>query len=298
MLDSLAALLRLRRLTVDDAKRLLAASLRAEEAAQKKAEAAESSIGDEAAAASDLASGDGAVEAFAAWLPVGRSQAVTARAAHEQLRSEVAMARAGLTAARAASDAALGLIERRGGATGGGGGAARAGHPRRDCWSPSVRKPVGPLRDRQVGHVAQVQPAFLGARAVGEDQPHVPQALTMGQVDNTKAAWVDRAIPKPIAPPTRRPGDASINLVDLSVATIDDAEGRIACRIAALRGCRVRGSRARRRRPCGSAELDVVDHAGVDRAALLVVAVLGKRPEGQNGKSHPQAAVLARWHRD
>ncbi len=113
MPDPLATVLRLRRVTVDDAKRCLAAVLRAEEAAQRKAEAAESSIDDEAAAASDLAGGDEAVEAFAAWLPVGRSKAAAARAEHDQLRSEVAMARAGLTAARAAAEAADALVEHR-----------------------------------------------------------------------------------------------------------------------------------------------------------------------------------------
>ena len=113
MPDPLATVLRLRRVTVDDAKRSLAAVLRAEEAARMRAEAAESSIDDEAALASDLAGGDEAVEAFAAWLPVGRSKAAAARAEHEQLRSEVAMARAGLTAARAAAEAADALVERR-----------------------------------------------------------------------------------------------------------------------------------------------------------------------------------------
>ena len=113
MPDPLATVLRLRRVTVDDAKRALAAVLRAEEAAQVKAEAAERCIDAEAAVASDLASGDDAVDAFAAWLPVGRSQAAAARVEHEQLRSEVAMARAGLTAARAAAEAADALVKHR-----------------------------------------------------------------------------------------------------------------------------------------------------------------------------------------
>ena len=113
MPDPLATVLRLRRVTVDDAKRSLAAVLRAEEAAQMKAEAAESSIDEEAAVASNVAGGDEAVEAFAAWLPIGRSKAHAARAEHEQLRSEVAMARAGLTAARAAAEAADALVEHR-----------------------------------------------------------------------------------------------------------------------------------------------------------------------------------------
>ena len=113
MPDPLATVLRLRRLTVDDAKRSLAAVLRAEEAAQVKAEAAEGSIDAEATVASDLSRGDEAVEAFAAWLPVGRLQAAAARAEHEQLRLEVALARAGLTVARAAAEAADALVARR-----------------------------------------------------------------------------------------------------------------------------------------------------------------------------------------
>lgn len=113
MADPLKTVLRLRRVTVDDAKRALGAVLRAEDAALARAAAAEALINEEAEAAADLAAGDDAVEAFATWLPVGRARAAAARAEHEQYRSEVAMARAGLTTAMAAAEAAENLVKRR-----------------------------------------------------------------------------------------------------------------------------------------------------------------------------------------
>jgi flagellar biosynthesis chaperone FliJ len=113
MPDPLDAVLRMRRVTVDDAKRELASLLRAEELAQSKADALEAVIGQEAAAAADLAAGDDIVEAYAAWLPVGRANLAAARAAHEQIRCEIAMARAALTVARAAAESAQQLLTKR-----------------------------------------------------------------------------------------------------------------------------------------------------------------------------------------
>ncbi len=69
MPDPLDTVLRLRRVSVDDAKRGLAAAIRAEGDAQAVADAAEALIGAEAAAAADVAAPDAAVAAFAAWLP-------------------------------------------------------------------------------------------------------------------------------------------------------------------------------------------------------------------------------------
>ena len=113
MSDPLDTVLRIRRVTVDDARRELAALLRAEELAQVKAETAEALIRQEGDAASDLSAGDDAVEAYAAWLPVGRANAVAARAAHEQIRCEIAMARAALTVARGAAESAQQLLDTR-----------------------------------------------------------------------------------------------------------------------------------------------------------------------------------------
>jgi flagellar biosynthesis chaperone FliJ len=111
--DPLESVLRIRRMTVDDARRALAQSLRHEEVARHRAEAAEALIYREGEIAADLSVGDGAVEAYAAWLPTGRALLQVARAAHEQCSSDVAIARAALTIARAASEAASNLLARR-----------------------------------------------------------------------------------------------------------------------------------------------------------------------------------------
>jgi flagellar export protein FliJ len=113
MADPLDTVLRIRRVTVDDAKRDLAALLRAEEAAQTKAEATEALIAQEAAAATDLRAGDDAVESYAAWLPVGRANAAAARAAHEDACAAVSQARAALTVARASAESAQQLLDKR-----------------------------------------------------------------------------------------------------------------------------------------------------------------------------------------
>ncbi len=112
MPDPLETVLRIRRVTVDDAKRNLAALLRAASAAQAKADAADALILAEGELAANT-DGDHAVEAFAAWLPVGRAAATAARAAHEQVQSDMAKARAAVTVARAAAEAAESLLARR-----------------------------------------------------------------------------------------------------------------------------------------------------------------------------------------
>ena len=113
MSDALQTVMRIRKLAVDEAKRALAEALSAEDAARTEAEAAEAQIGIEGEIAADLNSDDGAVEAFARWLPTGRAIAARTRAAHEQTLLEVARARAGLSAARAAAEAAERLKQRR-----------------------------------------------------------------------------------------------------------------------------------------------------------------------------------------
>ena len=113
MSDALQTVMRIRKLAVDEAKRALAESLNVEDQARRVADAAEAQIGIEGQIAADLETGDGAVEAFAAWLPTGRAIATRTRAAHESTLLEVARARAGLTATRAAAEAAESLQERR-----------------------------------------------------------------------------------------------------------------------------------------------------------------------------------------
>ena len=113
MPDPLATVLRIRRITVDDARRQLGVAIRAEEQANMAVLAAEAAIGAEGEAAADLMAGDGAVEAYARWLPVGRAQVAEAQSAAERARSEVALARAALTLARAAAESADSLLTRR-----------------------------------------------------------------------------------------------------------------------------------------------------------------------------------------
>ncbi len=113
MPDPLDTVLRMRRVTVDEAKRELAALIRAEEVAQSKADALEALIRQEGEAAADLAAGDEVVEAYAAWLPVGRANAAAARASNEQIRCEIAKARAALSAARAAAESAQQFLDKR-----------------------------------------------------------------------------------------------------------------------------------------------------------------------------------------
>ncbi len=113
MSDPLDTVLRIRRLAMDDAARTLASCLHSEETARQAAEAAEAAIGAEGEVAADLSAGDGAVEAFARWLPVGRARAAAARVRHDTATAETARARASLTIARAATEAASALSERR-----------------------------------------------------------------------------------------------------------------------------------------------------------------------------------------
>ena len=113
MPDPLDTVLRLRRVTVDDARRELTALLQAEDRARSSADLAEALIAQEGEAAASLAAGDDAVEAYAAWLPVGRAHALATRAAQEQARCDVSVARAALAAARAAAECAQELLARR-----------------------------------------------------------------------------------------------------------------------------------------------------------------------------------------
>lgn len=110
--DPLPALLRVRRMALDEARRLLATRLQAEAEAEADALAAERTILAEADAARALTADDGVVETFAAWLPGARRRAEAARAAQEAAQAETSLARAGLQLARAAVEAAEALQSR------------------------------------------------------------------------------------------------------------------------------------------------------------------------------------------
>ncbi len=110
--DPLPALLRVRRMALDEARHRLAATLQAEADAEADALAAERAILTEADAARALTADDGVVETFAAWLPGARRRAEAARAAQEAAQAETSLARAGLQLARAAVEAAEALQSR------------------------------------------------------------------------------------------------------------------------------------------------------------------------------------------
>jgi flagellar export protein FliJ len=110
--DPLEVLLRLRRLTADQARRALADCLRAESLAAQSVAVVAAAIEHETAAATSLAVGDAEVEAFAAWLRRIRPKQRAAQAAEEQAEAETVRARAVLAAARAAVRAAEDMLEK------------------------------------------------------------------------------------------------------------------------------------------------------------------------------------------
>jgi flagellar export protein FliJ len=100
--DPLNALLRLRRIAVDQSRRDLADCLRAEGDAEAAMEAIAASIEHEAEVVTDLGVGDAEVEAFAAWLHRMRPRQQAAQQAVEQAEAETSAARAALTVAQSA----------------------------------------------------------------------------------------------------------------------------------------------------------------------------------------------------
>jgi flagellar export protein FliJ len=110
--DSFEALLRLRRLAVDEARRDLGACLRAEAEAQHAVAAIEQAVGHETEVATDLAAGDAEVEAFAAWLRRIRPKQLAAEEAEQEAEASTARARAVLAAARAAVRATEIMLEK------------------------------------------------------------------------------------------------------------------------------------------------------------------------------------------
>jgi flagellar export protein FliJ len=113
--DPLAALLRLRRLTADQARRELADCLRAESEAKQAVTDIDAVIARETEVATSLAGGDAEVEAYAAWLRRIRPRQLAARAAEGAAVAETTEARAVLAMARAAVRAVEELLTQRGG---------------------------------------------------------------------------------------------------------------------------------------------------------------------------------------
>jgi flagellar export protein FliJ len=98
---ALQTVLRLRHLAVDEAKRELSAMLAAETDADAAEHNAQTAIRREIDAATALDAGDGAVEAFAAWLPLGQAALEAAKRRRDEAEMAVTQARAALRVARA-----------------------------------------------------------------------------------------------------------------------------------------------------------------------------------------------------
>ena len=109
--DPLETLLRLRRLAVDQARRGLADCLRVESQAAHSVAAIEAAIEHETEVATNLASGDAEVEAFATWLRRIRPQQHAAHVAEAEAEAATVQGRAVLAAARAAVRAAEEMLE-------------------------------------------------------------------------------------------------------------------------------------------------------------------------------------------
>jgi len=108
----LQVLLRLRGTAVDAARGELSALLAKEHHASAAARRAEARIAEEMAQANRIEADDGAVEAFARWLPRGRAAALRTRALAEEAQADCTLARARLSAARAAHEAVKSALSR------------------------------------------------------------------------------------------------------------------------------------------------------------------------------------------
>ncbi len=111
--DPLDALVRVRQIALDEARRALAVCLAAEDAAETARVRSEAAITQERDAAERLDAGDAAVEAFAAWLPIARERLRQTIAAYERSLAETARARAVATLAQSAHEAAEDALARK-----------------------------------------------------------------------------------------------------------------------------------------------------------------------------------------
>ena len=110
--DPLDALVRLRRLAVDQARKALADCLRTEEAAEASVARIAAAIDRETDAAASLSTTDAEVEAYAAWLRRIRPEQHAAHEAQDQAEAETLRMRAVVASARAAVQAAEDMVER------------------------------------------------------------------------------------------------------------------------------------------------------------------------------------------
>ena len=110
--DPLEALLRLRRLAADEARRGLADCLRDEDQAMQATAAIAAAIERETGAATSLAASDAEVESFAAWLRHIRPRQHAAHEAEDRAEAATSRARVVLAASRAAVQAAEEMLEK------------------------------------------------------------------------------------------------------------------------------------------------------------------------------------------
>ena len=113
MADRLESLLRLRRHALGAARLGLRNALAAAEDAEREARAARQAMQAEAEHASGIDQDESVLEAFIAWLPVGRAALAAASVRAEAAEAEVARCRGELAAARAGVEAIERLIEAR-----------------------------------------------------------------------------------------------------------------------------------------------------------------------------------------
>ena len=111
-INSLRALMKIRKANTEMARIALSEAIDAETAANARVAAADRRIMDEAEAAASLGADDGAVEIYARWLPQGRRSLSQARAVLERASQDVAVARTALVMARAAEHAVGVEVER------------------------------------------------------------------------------------------------------------------------------------------------------------------------------------------
>jgi len=111
--DTLATLIKVRRLACDDAQRKLVKALTDEGRAEKIVHEAERTIAQELEIASAPESSDAVVEAFGAWLGGARRQLDGARRILLERRAETVRMRAELTASRTALETVETLHEQR-----------------------------------------------------------------------------------------------------------------------------------------------------------------------------------------
>lgn len=117
-LRSLMNLLQVRRIAVEEARRSLACAVADEGVAANSLCSAIEALRTEYMTATDLTASDIVVEAYTAWLPLGRARVLSARNALQLCTERTAQARLVLAAAQAAAEVTLRAIVARAEAVG------------------------------------------------------------------------------------------------------------------------------------------------------------------------------------